>query len=88
MDTVIYQRLMQLQPISLEILDESHKHQGHLKDSPTLGTHLSIKVIATCFEGLSRISRHKIIYDLLEQELKTQIHALSIKAFAPNEVIK
>lgn len=79
-------------PVSLEIIDESHKHAGHAHVVSRPGgaagageTHFKIKVVSHAFEGKSRIERHRAINALLAPELNAGVHALSIDAKAPGE---
>lgn len=85
----ITSKLRMLKPSVLEIIDESHKHAGHagVSDIPTEGgeTHFNVKVIAACFQGLTLVQRHKMIYTLLANEMNNGIHALSIYAKTPQE---
>lgn len=81
-------KLAMLQPLKLEIEDESYKHAGHAGVSGVEGgeTHFKVNVVADCFSGLSLVQRHKMIYTLLDHEMNNGIHALSINAKAPAEV--
>ena len=71
-----------LHPIHLKIVDESSKHFSHSK---TLESHFDITIVSTIFEGMSRVKRHRHMYELFEQELKGPIHALSLHLFTPEE---
>lgn len=65
-------------PSHLELINDSHKHQGH-KGSPNTGeSHFTLRIKASAFEGLSRVKSHQLIYGILKQELKEGLHALSI----------
>ena len=84
--TLIKQALQALSPSILEVVDESHQHQGHGGyRGDDAGTHFSITVVSEHFTNLSNIARHRVIYRLLENELKTHIHAIAIKAMTPQE---
>ncbi len=85
MEEVLKAKLEALSPLSLTIIDESHKHKGHQPNMPAIGTHFKITIVAECFAGQSQINRHKLIYKALEKELQGTIHALSIKAMTPDE---
>jgi stress-induced morphogen len=85
MEKLLHDRLKTLNPISLNIIDESHKHQGHRPNSPNIGTHFKITIIAECFKGMSLLQRHRMVYEILDKELKGQLHALSIKALTPDQ---
>ena len=61
----------------LEIIDNSHKHKGHKFFSPGK-LHLHLKIKSIYLSSLSRVSAHKIIMEILKDDLKTKIHALEI----------
>lgn len=74
-----------LVPESLEVLDESHRHVGHVGARSGKG-HFAITIVSSRFSGMSALQRHRIIYDVLEEAMQTDIHALSISAYAPDEI--
>jgi len=79
----IRQRLQQtLQPVSLDIEDESHLHAGHpgARDG---GGHFVVTIVSEAFAGKPLLARHKMVYAALDDMMKTDIHALSIKADTP-----
>ncbi|KAL0306215.1 UNVERIFIED_CONTAM: SufE-like protein 1, chloroplastic/mitochondrial [Sesamum radiatum] len=70
-----------------EIEDISHQHAGHAGVKGTDGdTYFNIKVVSQEFEGKSFVKRHRLIYSLLQDELQSGLHALSIAANTPAEV--
>jgi BolA protein len=71
-------------PQQLDIVDESHKHAGHA-GARSGGGHFHVTIVATAFAGTTPIARHRMVYTALGEELKKEIHALSIKALAPGE---
>lgn len=77
-------RLQALAPLSIEIVDDSHKHVGHAGARDGRG-HFSIRVVAECFRGLRPLARHRLVFDAVGDLLDTDIHALSIKALTPEE---
>lgn len=78
----------ELSPIDLEVEDISYQHAGHagVRGSGDGETHFNVKVVSNEFEGKSLIKRHRLIYDLLQEELQSGLHALSIVAKTPSEV--
>jgi BolA family transcriptional regulator, general stress-responsive regulator len=72
-------------PESLDVIDESHLHEGHAGHRPGGETHFRINIVSGAFEGKSRIERHRMINATLAAELAGPVHALAIKAQAPNE---
>jgi BolA protein len=70
-----------LQPEHCEVTDDSQQHAGHAGHSGAdSGTHFSIRVRAHCFNGLSHVQRHRLVYDALRDLIPQGIHALAIKA--------
>ena len=72
-------------PVALSVMDDSHKHIGHAGARPGGETHFTVSLVADAFAGLSRVQRHRLIYDALADELKERVHALSIDAKSPAE---
>ena len=72
-----------LQPDALEVEDDSHLHAGHA--GAREGRHFTVRVTAERFNGLSRVARHRLIYDALQLLIPRGIHALAIEARAPGE---
>ncbi|KAI4355122.1 hypothetical protein L6164_003926 [Bauhinia variegata] len=77
----------ELSPVELDIEDISYQHAGHAGAKGSDGeTHFNLKVVSKEFEGKSLIKRHRLIYHLLQDELQSGLHALSIVAKTPSEV--
>ncbi|KAJ8444766.1 hypothetical protein Cgig2_011728 [Carnegiea gigantea] len=77
----------ELKPVELEIEDVSHQHAGHMVARGSNGeTHFNLKIVSNEFEGKSLVKRHRMIYGLLQDELQSGLHALSIIAKTPSEV--
>lgn len=78
---LIHQRLTErLQPSALEVLDESAAHAGHAGASPSgQGSHIRVRVASPMFTGLSRIQRHRLVYDALQDFIDQGLHALAIE---------
>lgn len=72
-----------LAPIALAVEDDSHLHAGHA--GAREGRHFTVRVTAARFNGLSRVARHRLIYDALQLLIPRGIHALAIEARAPGE---
>jgi BolA protein len=74
-----------LAPERLEIEDESHRHAGHAGARPEGESHFRVTVVAEAFAGKSRVERQRLVYDLLAEDLRTDIHALALKTLTPEE---
>ena len=72
-----------LQPLHLEVIDDSHLHAGHA--GAREGRHFTVRITAERFNGLSRVARHRLIYDSVQPLIPRGIHALAIEARAPGE---
>lgn len=83
MEDIIRQKLTEsLAPSRLEVINESHLHAGHAGDDGSGESHFRVTVVSKRFKGLSRVAAQRVIYDILSEELKNGIHALSINALA------
>lgn len=72
-----------LEPLELDITDESHLHKGHSGHGGA--GHFKVRIVSEKFNDKSLIMRHRMVYSALDNLMKTQIHALSIDAIAKNE---
>jgi BolA protein len=73
-------------PQSLDVIDESHLHEGHSGHRPGGETHFRVNIVSPAFEGKSRIDRHRMVNATLATELAGTVHALAIKAQTPGEL--
>jgi len=72
-----------LQPRAVEVVDDSHLHAGHA--GAREGRHFTVRVTADRFNGLSRVARHRLIYDALQLLIPRGIHAVAIEAHSPDD---
>jgi BolA protein len=72
-------------PQSLDVVDESHRHEGHAGHRPGGQTHFRVYIVAEAFRGKTRLERHRMINQTLANELASGVHALAIHASAPGE---
>ncbi len=72
-----------LQPTAIAITDDSHLHAGHA--GAREGRHFSVRITSARFAGLSRVARHRLVYDALHRLIPQGIHALAIQARSPDE---
>ena len=72
-------------PQSLNVVDESHQHEGHSGHRPGGQTHFRVYIVAELFKGMTRLERHRLINQTLAGELAGSVHALAIHAAAPGE---
>jgi BolA protein len=72
-------------PESLDVVDESHLHEGHAGHRPGGETHFRVYIVSQAFDGKTRIDRHRMVNKLLASELAGPVHALALHAYAPGE---
>ena len=72
-------------PEHLDVIDESHLHEGHMGHRPGGETHFRVNIVSDGFEGKSRIERHRMINAALAAELAGPVHALALKAQTKSE---
>lgn len=76
-------------PTRLEIYNDSHLHKHHkaMADSTSAETHFRLVITSSQFHGLTQIKRHRMINELLKEDLKREggIHALQLKTMTPEE---
>jgi BolA protein len=73
-----------LDPVALEVTDDSHKHAGHAGARTGQG-HFSVAIVSEAFAGKLPLARHRLVYAALGAMMQTDIHALAIHARAPDE---
>ena len=84
--TLICERLnAALTPESLEVIDDSASHAGHA-GAKSGGGHYEVIIVSQALAGLGLLQRHRLIYDALGDAMGSAIHALSIKAYSPQEI--
>lgn len=70
-----------LQPVYLEVIDDSHMHAVPRGSE----THFRVVVASSRFDGLALIHRHRLVNDILHEELAGPVHALSVQAKTPQQ---
>ena len=73
-----------LEPVALELEDDSAAHAGHA--GARSGAHFNLRIVSARFAGLSRVARHRLVYDALRPWMAEGVHALAIDARTPDEV--
>lgn len=88
METEIRNRLMvALEPTRLDVINESHLHAGHRSSPGTGESHFRVLIVSKRFEGVSRVSRHRMVNEVLAGLVGGKVHALALNALAPGEAI-
>ncbi|MFZ3017402.1 MAG: BolA family protein [Gallionella sp.] len=81
----MHTHLASLEPVALEIIDDSDKHAGHAgaRDG---GGHYRLHIVSSQFAGKNTVTRHRMIYSALGEMMRHDIHALNITAKTPDEI--
>jgi BolA protein len=77
----LHETLSRLEPETLRIEDESHRHLGHA--GAREGGHFNVEIVAAIFVGKSTLARHRLVYDAAGELMHGRIHALTINARTP-----
>ena len=83
-DAIVQALTARLAPVELEVEDDSAAHAGHA--GAQSGAHFNVRIVSAGFTGMSRISRHRLVYDAIRPWMAEGIHALAIDARTPDEV--
>jgi len=78
------EKLAALEPLRLDIVDDSAKHAGHA-GAKGGGGHYRMTIVSARFAGRGTMERHRLIYDTLASMMRGEIHALTIKALTPED---
>jgi BolA family transcriptional regulator, general stress-responsive regulator len=81
----IRERLAALEPLAVELVDESAQHAGHVGAAPGGNTHWRLSIVSPRFSGQPTVARHRMVYQALGELMQNPIHALAITARAPEE---
>jgi BolA protein len=83
-EEMIRERLSRLVPDALEVFNDSHEHAGHA-GAKEGGGHYQLVIVSRKFSGKSAVARHRLVYEALSDLMPKRIHALAIRAYAPEE---
>jgi BolA family transcriptional regulator, general stress-responsive regulator len=81
---LIRQKLAALEPAKIDIIDDSARHAGHA-GARGGGGHYSVIIVSWQFSGKTAVARHRLVYSALGDLMHKDIHALSVKAYTPEE---
>ena len=74
------QLIEQLQPTHLEVIDESAAHAGHSgANAEGFGSHFRVRIASPVFAGISRVARHRLVYDAMQNFIAQGLHAVAIE---------
>ncbi|MGI4850897.1 MAG: BolA family protein [Janthinobacterium lividum] len=72
-------------PLILDVIDDSAKHRGHRESGTGQETHFRIMIVSDLFAEQNSVKRHRAVYDVLDDLMKTSVHALSLTLRTPKE---
>jgi len=78
-------RLQALEPLALDLVDESEQHRGHAGYREGGNTHWRLSIVSPQFAGKPTVARHRMVYQALGELMQHPIHALAISARSPEE---
>jgi BolA family transcriptional regulator, general stress-responsive regulator len=69
-----------LKPTHLEVIDESAAHAGHSgANAEGFGSHFRVRIASPAFAGISRVARHRLVYDAMQNFIDQGLHAVAIE---------
>jgi BolA protein len=69
-------------PLSLEVIDESDDHRGHMGWREGGETHFRVRLKSAAFSGLNRVAQQRAVHKVLAEELEGPVHALALELSA------
>jgi stress-induced morphogen len=75
-------------PEVLQVVNDSHHHAHHAGSPGTGESHFSVVVVSPAFTGKSRLQRHRMVNEVLAEELSGKVHALAVTALTPEDAAK
>ncbi|MEM0898691.1 MAG: BolA family protein [Pseudomonadota bacterium] len=76
-------------PERLDVINESHLHAGHQEKFDGSGeTHFRVQIVSAEFANKNRVQRHRLVNDVVAEELKDSVHALAVQVAAPGEAVR
>lgn len=79
--------IVALEPVRLDVINESHMHAGHRSSPGTGESHFRVLIVAPAFAGKSRVERHRMVNEALKGDVGGTIHALALATYAPGEPV-
>ena len=77
--TIEQQLITKLQPTQLQVIDESADHAGHAgANAEGFGTHFRVRIASPAFAGKTRVAKHRLVYDAMQNFIDQGLHALAI----------
>jgi len=84
-ETILAKLTTALDPVRLDVIDDSESHRGHGGWREGGETHFDVIAVAAAFDGKSRVARQRLVLDALAEEMAGPVHALSMRCLTPEE---
>ncbi|MDO8288053.1 MAG: BolA family protein [Parvibaculum sp.] len=75
-------------PSTLIVEDQSHQHKGHAGHREGVETHFHVTIVSDAFDGVLRVARHRMVTNVLKDEIGNPVHALALKTQTPAEAAR
>ena len=75
-------------PYFFSVKDVSEQHRGHQSFKENVESHFEVIVVSSKFDNKSKILRHRMINECLQEDFQSDLHSVSIKAFTIEEYKK
>ena len=73
------------QPYFFSVKDVSEQHRGHQSFKENVESHFEVIIVSQKFDNKSKILRHRMINECLQEDFQSDLHSVSIKAFTIGE---
>lgn len=80
--------MIAFEPTRLDVINESELHAGHRGSPGTGESHYRVLLVSSAFAGKTRVARHRMVNEVLADELNGRVHALALATYAPDETIR
>jgi BolA protein len=80
--------IIAFEPTRLDVINESELHAGHRSSPGTGESHYRVLLVSSAFAGKTRVARHRMVNEVLADELNGRVHALALATYAPDETIR
>ncbi len=79
--SIIQAKMLDFEPLHLEVVNESFMHSVPAGAE----SHFNITLVSEQFEGKMLVMRHRMVNQVLAEELSGTIHALALHTLTPSE---
>ena len=73
------------EPYFFSVKDVSEEHRGHQNFKENVESHFEVIIVSQEFDNKSKIIRHRMINECLQEDFQSDLHSVSIKAYTIDE---